>query len=127
MSSRSSRLLRLARNVNWYEPPEAVAADTRKLLNETMARGSDEDIREARALFSEEQLADAYRNAPPGLYSRSHWAYWGLVLLGDPEALPCPVLHRGVTWEWPESFQAPNNPLGPTTAADINWLSSPGS
>lgn len=79
-------LLRLARNVNWHEPPEALAADTRKLLNETMARGSDEDIREARALFSEERPADVYRNAPPGLYSRSHWAYWGLVLLGDPEA-----------------------------------------
>ena len=44
MSGRTSRLLRLARHVNWYEPPETVVGDTRKLLNETMARGSDGDI-----------------------------------------------------------------------------------
>ena len=118
---RTSRLINLARHVNWYEPPETLAADTCKLLNETMARGSDTEIKEARALFSVERFADAYRHAPAGLYSRRHWAYWGLVLLGDSEALPYPVLYAEVAWEWPESFQD-QGPSRATTADDINWM-----
>ncbi len=121
MPDRSSRLLRLARHVNWYEPPETVAADERRLLNETMARGSDRDIEEARALFSREQFIDAYRHAPPGLYSRRHWAYWGLTLLGNPEALAYPVRFPEVEWEWPASFQD-RHPCKPATADDINWI-----
>lgn len=121
VSGRSSRLLRLARHVNWYEPPEVVAADTRKLLNETMARGSDGDMEEAGVLFSREQFIDAYRHAPPGLFSRRHWAYWGLMLLGNPEALPYPVRYPEVEWEWPASFQDKHSPK-PTTADDINWI-----
>lgn len=121
MSDRYSRLLRLARHVNWYEPPETVVADTRKLLNETMARGSDGDMNEAWSLFSREQFIDAYRHAPPGLFSRRHWAYWGLTLLGDPEALPYPLRYPEVKWEWPASFQD-NHPPKPTTADDINWI-----
>ena len=120
MSSRPARLIRLARNVNWYEPPEEVAADTRKLLNETMARGSHEDMNEAWALFSRDQFIDAYRHAPPGLFSRRHWAYWGLTLLGNAQALPYPVRYPEVEWEWPASFQE-ENPPKPTTADDINW------
>ena len=82
MPARSSRLLRLARHINWHEPPETVAADTRKLLNETMARGSDVDIEEAWALFSREKFIDAYRHAAPGLFSRIGRGHAG------PEALP---------------------------------------
>ena len=59
--------------------------------------------------------------APPGLFSRRHWAYWGLTLLGDPEALPYPVRYPEVEWEWPASFQD-NHPPKPTTADDINWI-----
>ena len=121
MPDRSSRLLRLARHVNWYEPPQKVAADARKLLNETMARGSDEDIDEARALFSKEQFIDAYRHAPAGLFSRRHWAYWGLALLGDVDALPYPARYPEVEWEWPASFQDRPDPR-PATADDINWV-----
>ncbi len=120
-TDRASRLLRLARHVNWHEPPDTVAANTRKLLNETMARGSDIDIGEARELFSQQQFIDAYRHAPPGLFSRRHWAYWGLALLGNPEALPYPLRYPDVEWEWPESFQARSLPE-PTTADDINWI-----
>ncbi len=119
VTGRSDRLLRLARQVNWYEPPAVVAADTRKLLNEVMARGSNADIEEAWALFSEAQLADAYCHAPPGLYSRRYWSYWGLVLLGDPEARPYPARYPEAGWEWPASFQN-DGPRGLATAADID-------
>ena len=117
------KLIELARRVNWYEPPEAVAADTRTLLAHTMARGSAADIVQAQALFSEEQFRDAYRTAPPGLFSGPHWAYWGLMLLGDPEALPFPVLNPDAGWVWPDSFQD-KTPPKPTTADDINWIAT---
>ena len=121
MSDSHSQLIRLARNVNWYEPPEAVAAKPLQLLAETMARGSADDIVQAQALFSEKQFREAYRGAPPGLFDRPAWAYWGLKLLGSPEALPFPERYPDVGWEWPESFQDPT-PLEPTTADDINEL-----
>ncbi|MCY3941270.1 MAG: hypothetical protein OXG29_09370 [Gammaproteobacteria bacterium] len=121
MPDRHSRLLRLSRNVNWYEPPETVAADTRKLLNEAMARGTNEDIEEAWALFSKDEFVDAYQHAPSGLFSRRHWAYWGLTLLGNPEALPYPVRYPEVEWEWPASFQDKQSSK-PATADDINWI-----
>ena len=68
-------------------------------------------------------LDDAYRTAPPGLFSGPHWAYWGLMLLGDPEALPFPVLNPDAGWVWPDSFQD-KTPPKPTTADDINWIAT---
>ena len=121
MPSSHARLIRLARNVNWYEAPEAVAANPGQLLVETMARGSADDILEAQALFSGEQFQDAYRNAPPGLFDRRNWAYWGLKLLGAPEALPFPELNPDAGWQWPESFQDNDQPAT-VNADDINEL-----
>ena len=115
------RVIRLARSVNWYEPPERVADDPCRLLAQVMALGAAEDIYEAQALFSEKQFCAAYRNAPAGLFDRSGWAYWGLKLLGSPTALPFPLRFPEADWDWPQSFQDPGS-QEPTTADDINWI-----
>ncbi|MCY4263421.1 MAG: hypothetical protein OXE78_01005 [Gammaproteobacteria bacterium] len=99
MSKRTSRLIRLAQNVNWYESAESVAANTRQLLNEIMALGSNQGIEEAFDLFTDAEFIDAYHHAPTGLYSYRHWAYWGLMLLGDQKALPFPVRFAEIEWE----------------------------
>lgn len=121
--NRQARLIRLARSVNWYEPPEQVAGDTCKLLAEVMARGSLSDVVEATELFTNDQFRGAYRRAPAGLFGRRHWAYWGIRLFGDAQALPFPVRFPEADWEWPRSFQEVAD-AGPTTAADINALVS---
>ena len=115
---RKTRLLRLAQHVNWYESAEAVIADAPKLICETMARGSDFDIAEARELFSRKQFIDAYRKAPPGLFTRKKWACWRLCLMGKEDALPFPKRFPEVEWEWPQSFQD-NSPDQPAKADDI--------
>ena len=122
-ADREARLIRLARSVNWYEPAELVAGDTCKLLAEVMARGSLADVIEANELFTRDQFREAYRTAPAGLFGRRSWAYWGIRLFGDAQALPFPVRYLDAGWEWPLSFQDAPEPA-PTTADDINALVS---
>jgi hypothetical protein len=47
-----------------------------------MARGSTQDIVTVQQRYSEEDFKKAYLHAPPGLFSKRAWAYWGLMLLG---------------------------------------------
>ena len=84
-------LEQVAKRVNWYTPPAEVLANPRTFLCEVMARGAIEDINTTRQHYDKDTFIDAYRHAPPGLFDNPTWAYWGLVLLGDPQALPRPV------------------------------------
>ena len=81
----------VAKRVNWYTPPAETLADTQGFLCEVMARGTIADIVVARQHFDKNAFIDAYQHAPPGLFDNPSWAYWGLVLLGDPDAMPRPV------------------------------------
>ena len=120
------RLIRLARRVNWYTPPEQLAGDPDALLAEVMARGAPEDVREVQGLFAEDDFRRAYKAAPAGLFGRSAWAYWGLKLLGSATSLPYPVRFPEVAdMVWPESFQR-SLPEAETNAAAINALARPG-
>lgn len=121
-----SRLLNLARRVNWYTPPEELAGDTNALLAEVMARGALEDVLAAREVFTEDDFRRAYRAAPAGLFPRSAWSFWGLKLLGSAKALPFPVRFPELAEVvWPESFQR-SPPEVPPNAATINALARPG-
>ena len=83
-------LLRVARRVNWYTSAEKVIANTPLFLSQIMARGGTSDIIFMNSRFSVEQKKEAYLNAPPGLFDRRAWAYWGLVLFDNPKAYPLP-------------------------------------
>lgn len=78
----NARLREIARRVNWYA--DVLLADVDLFLAQVMARGRTEDIVEVERRYSREALRQAYLHAPPGLFTRRAWAYWGLVLLGDP-------------------------------------------
>ena len=84
-------LEQVAKRVNWYTPPEESLATPGLFLCQVMARGTVEDIITARQYYDSEAFTDAYCHASPGLFDNPSWAYWGLVLLGDPRALPRPV------------------------------------
>lgn len=84
-------LEQVAKRVNWYTSPAILLANPRLFLCQVMARGTIEDIVTARQHYDNEAFIDAYRHAPPGLFDNPSWAYWGLVLLGDPQSLPRPV------------------------------------
>jgi hypothetical protein len=50
-----------------------------------MARGSLEDIITVQEHYSQDDFRNAYLKAPPGLFTKRAWAYWGLMLLGKPD------------------------------------------
>ena len=88
-----SSLENIARKVNWYTNPEQVLSNTDLFLSQVMARGLADDIVEVLQHYPKEDFQKAYINAPPGLFSKRAWAYWGLVLFNDrhralPERFP---------------------------------------
>ena len=93
-------LEQIARRVNWYAAPEELLANTDLFLSQVMARGSTEDIIAVQRQFSRDDFRKAYRKAPPGLFSRRAWAYWGLMLLDNP-ACPLPERFPGANrFDW---------------------------
>jgi hypothetical protein len=75
----------VARHVNWYSDPDRLLANTSLFLCQVMARGTLEDIITTRHRYSPEEFRKAYLSAPPGLFSKRAWAYWGLMLVDDPK------------------------------------------
>lgn len=88
-SKELKELRKIAENLNWFAPPNEVMR-TNVLLNLVMARGTIEDTVAILSHYSESEFREAYANAPAGLYCKKSWAYWGLKLLGNPDALPHP-------------------------------------
>ena len=82
--------LEVARRVNWYTPPDKVVEKPLLFIAQIMARGGTREILWMRRHFSPEQQKQACESAPPGLFSRRCWAYWGLMLFGAPDARPYP-------------------------------------
>ena len=87
----SASLEEIARRVNWYTPPDRLLADIDLFLAQVMARGTADDIVTVQQRFSTEAFKKAYLHAPPGLFSKRAWAYWGLILLDNPKY---PMLER---------------------------------
>lgn len=96
----NAELENIARRVNWYTAPRRLLANVDLFLSQVMARGSLEDIIAIQQQFSPEQFRHAYLHAPPGLFTKRAWAYWGLVLLDDPNR-PMPERFRGANqFDW---------------------------
>ncbi|MCY4047349.1 MAG: hypothetical protein OXF42_04480 [Candidatus Dadabacteria bacterium] len=97
--------LEVAKRVNWYTPPDEVVSNTPLFISQVMARGGVRDIVWMLRKFPVEQQRDAYIKAPPGLFPRKCWAYWGLMLFGSPDAKPYPVrfpdIPESKTIRWP--------------------------
>ena len=105
MSESNLSVLEVAKRVNWYMPPGELVENPPLFIAQVMARGGVREIVWMRRKFTEGQQRDAYINAPPGLFSRRCWAYWGLMLLGSPDAKPYPVrfpdIPESQTIRWP--------------------------
>ena len=80
----NTELEEIAKRVNWYTDPDRVVANVNLFLSQVMARGSTDDIIAVQQHFSWDDFRRAYLDAPAGLFTRRAWAYWGLMLLNDP-------------------------------------------
>jgi hypothetical protein len=75
----------VARHINWYTDPSRLLANANLFLCQVMARGTIEDVATTQRQYSLEEFRKAYLNAPPGLFSKRAWAYWGVMLLDNPK------------------------------------------
>ena len=99
----SDSLKGIAGRVNWYTPPDCLLADTDQFLAQVMARGTADDIATVQQRFSAEAFRKAYLHAPPGIFSKKAWAYWGLILLDNPDH-PIPERFPGANqFDWRKS------------------------
>lgn len=102
----STSLEDIARRVNWYTPADRLLANTDLFLCQVMARGTADDIVAVQQRFSTEDMKRAYLHAPPGLFTKRAWAYWGLMLLDDPRR-PMPERFPGANrFDWRKSSPA---------------------
>lgn len=76
----SAELLRVARRMVWFKPPEETLADPVLFLSHAMTYGTIEDLRVVRAHFADDQLRQVLRAGPPGVFDARSWAYWHAVL-----------------------------------------------
>jgi hypothetical protein len=68
----------IARRVVWFESPAEAIADPIRFVAYAMTYGDNSDVNELRRYLSDDDLRNALRNAPPGVFDPRSWAYWNL-------------------------------------------------
>lgn len=83
----------IARRVMWFESPAAALADPVRFMAYAFTYAIHADMKVLRTLLQPADLAEALRNAPPGIMDPRSWAYWNS-LLGNwpPPPMPRRVL-----------------------------------
>jgi len=74
----TDELARMARRTLWFKTPEAAVADPVDFIAHVLTYGTYEDVATLRGYVSDEALAAAIRNAPPGVFDARSWTYWNL-------------------------------------------------
>lgn len=69
-------LLKVAKRVVWFDPPEETLQRPQIFLAHLMNFGTEENVQLARKYFSDDAFRDALDHAPPGLFTRRSWERW---------------------------------------------------
>ena len=85
----TEELARVARRTVWFKSPEDATRDPVHFIAHVLTYGTHEDVEALRRYVSDEGLAEAIRNAPPGVFDSRSWAYWNLKI-GRYPAPPLP-------------------------------------
>ncbi len=83
-------LVRISLRTVWFRTPEEAVADPVHLIAHVLTYGTHEDVETLRRYVCDEELSDAIRNAPPGIFDPRSWAYWNLKI-GRYPAPPLPT------------------------------------
>lgn len=84
-------LARVARRCVWFMEPEAALARPVHFIAHVLTYGTFEDVKTLRRHFTDEELATALDEAPPGVFDGRSWGYWLLKLKGLRRPPPLPV------------------------------------
>jgi len=61
-----------------FKSPEEAVRDPVHFIAHVLTYGTHEDMQALRHQVSDEELARAIRNAPPGVFDVCSWTYWNL-------------------------------------------------
>ncbi len=82
---RTPELEAVAARLVWFKSPEAALQSPAHFLAYFFAYGTPEDAKTVRQYVNDDALREALDHAPPGIIDARSWAYWNLILGGDPE------------------------------------------
>jgi len=68
----------VSRRVIWFEDPETALADPVRFAAYAMTYGLLEDMKTLRCYMSDDDMREALKNAPPGIFDGRSWAFWHL-------------------------------------------------
>jgi hypothetical protein len=85
----TEELARVARRTVWFKTPEEAVSDPAHFIAHVLTYGAHEDVEVLRRCITDEELAEAVRNAPPGVFDARSWTYWNLKI-GRYPAPPLP-------------------------------------
>ena len=83
-------LVVVARRCVWFSSPEQALARPVHLIAHVLTYGTHEDVQVLRRHVSDDTLAAALDQAPPGVFDGRSWAYWHLKLNGRRHPPPLP-------------------------------------
>jgi hypothetical protein len=89
-------LLSAARRIIWFEKPEEAVADAIRFFAYAVAYGGKADLEVVLRYYTEQDMREALRKAPPGIIPQGKWASWHK-RLGFAEVPPMPRRHFGLT------------------------------
>jgi hypothetical protein len=69
-------LLRVARKVVWFDPPEQTLQDLKLFLSHLMMYGSQADITIAERYVPQYEFREALEQAPAGVFTAEAWIRW---------------------------------------------------
>lgn len=79
------QLMRIARELFWWQPPEVALKNPRRFLAQVMTLGTWVEVHRVKDFFGWAAFKDTLLNAPPGVFDGRSWAYWH-AFFGLPEA-----------------------------------------
>ncbi len=73
------KLIRVARKVVWWKPPEEALAYPERFIAQVMVWGNWEDVQVTRHHFGSEIFVSVLDTPPPGVFDQASWVYWNNV------------------------------------------------
>ena len=89
----NEELIAVAKSVNWYMTPQEVLRDVPLFVAQVLDHGLVRDVLALRRHLTDDQLREAIRNAPPGIFHKKSWNFWHIMLdMGEVPQLPKRIL-----------------------------------
>nr|VFK29001.1 MAG: hypothetical protein BECKMB1821G_GA0114241_104414 [Candidatus Kentron sp. MB]VFK29562.1 MAG: hypothetical protein BECKMB1821I_GA0114274_101060 [Candidatus Kentron sp. MB]VFK74832.1 MAG: hypothetical protein BECKMB1821H_GA0114242_101060 [Candidatus Kentron sp. MB] len=85
----NEELTALARRTIWFKTPEEALRAPVHFIAHVLTYGTHRDVEALRHHVSDQELAEAIKNAPPGVFDARSWTYWNLKI-GRHPAPPLP-------------------------------------